>query len=47
MRLIAAKLLWAFDMSLEESSSNWIDQQPSYFIWEKPPLMVNLTPVQR
>jgi hypothetical protein len=46
MRVIAAKLLWAFDLSLQEESSSW-DDQKSYFIWQKNPLMVKLTPVHR
>jgi hypothetical protein len=44
MRLIAAKLLWSFDMTLEESSAGW-DIQKSYNIWEKKPLMVKVSPV--
>ncbi|CEO60361.1 hypothetical protein PMG11_04990 [Penicillium brasilianum] len=43
MRLIAAKLLWSFDMTLEESSAGW-DIQKSFNIWEKKPLMVKVSP---
>ncbi|XHG03733.1 hypothetical protein AWENTII_007026 [Aspergillus wentii] len=46
MRLIMAKVLWNFDLSLDSDSYNW-DIQPSYTIWQKHPLNVKLTPVQR
>ena len=46
MRLIVAKLLWNFDMKLKDDSYDWTDQS-SYVLWEKNPLMVTLTPVQR
>ncbi|KKK15075.1 hypothetical protein AOCH_003943 [Aspergillus ochraceoroseus] len=42
MGLIVTKLLWNFDMTLEKDSYAWDDQR-SFIIWEKPPLMVNLT----
>lgn len=45
MRLIAAKLLWSFDMTLEESSTGW-EIQKAYNIWEKKPLMVKLSLAQ-
>lgn len=43
MRVILAKVLWHFDLSLCEESLNWLDQK-SYNVWEKPPLFVRLTP---
>ncbi|KAJ5908632.1 Cytochrome monooxygenase lcsI [Penicillium taxi] len=45
IRLIAAKLLWSFDMTLDEASSGW-NIQRSFHIWEKPPLMVKLSEAQ-
>jgi hypothetical protein len=45
MRLVIAKILWNFDLSLEEESRNWLKQKV-YLIWAKPPLMVKLTPVR-
>ncbi|KAJ5168470.1 Cytochrome monooxygenase lcsI [Penicillium canariense] len=45
MRLIAAKLLWSFDMAMEESSAGW-DIQKAFNFWEKNPLMVKLSPAQ-
>lgn len=43
MRLIMAKLLLAYDLELEEESTNWHDQK-CYALWIKPPLMVRATP---
>jgi cytochrome P450 len=39
MRLIMARLLWNFDLALEEQSKNWHEQKIRG-LWEKPPLMV-------
>ncbi|KAE8364638.1 cytochrome P450 [Aspergillus caelatus] len=47
MRLIAAKLWWSFDITAAEDIDGWMDQQRSYAIWEKYPLMVKMTVVQR
>ena len=41
MRLIMARLLWNFDMTLCEISRNW-SKQRTFALWEKPPLMVKL-----
>lgn len=48
MRLILARVLWNFDMELapESIGINWPDQK-TYFLWEKRPLKVRLTPVSR
>ena len=43
LRLLLATLLLHFDISLAEESQGWIDQRV-YTLWEKPPLMVDLTP---
>jgi hypothetical protein len=45
MRLIAAKILWSFDMTLDESSASW-NVQKAYNIWERKPLMVKLSKAQ-
>lgn len=43
MRLILAKLLWNFDMELEEPlPAGWAERQKTYILWDKPPLMVRL-----
>ncbi len=46
MRIIMAKMLWNFDLSLEEESKDWMNQKV-YLIWAKHPLMAKLTPVKR
>jgi cytochrome P450 len=47
MRLIIARLLWNFDLELEEKSRRWIDGMKMFTLWEKPPLFVKLKPVVR
>lgn len=44
MRLILARVLWNFDLKLAEDCRNWIGDQKIYFLWEKGPLNVHLTP---
>lgn len=48
MRLILAKILWNFDLSLVEQTDGklWTNQR-AHLVWAKGPLMVNLTPVHR
>lgn len=41
MRLILARMLWSFEMSLSPESKNW-DDQDSWIQWDKKPLMVKL-----
>ncbi|KAF2217364.1 hypothetical protein CERZMDRAFT_63537 [Cercospora zeae-maydis SCOH1-5] len=43
MRLILTKVLYNFDMSLCEESKRWADQK-TFILWQKPQLMVQLTP---
>ncbi|KAK1963763.1 cytochrome P450 [Colletotrichum sublineola] len=45
MRVILARVIWAFDLRLDEGSRGW-DEQLNYALWDKPPLMVHLTPRQ-
>ncbi|KAI0160236.1 cytochrome P450 [Xylariaceae sp. FL1272] len=47
MRLIMARLIWNFDISLAEDSQNWIRRQGAYTSWIKPKLNVYLKPVAR
>ncbi|KAJ3578918.1 hypothetical protein NPX13_g1649 [Xylaria arbuscula] len=47
MRLILAKLVYNFDMSLAEDSREWLKGQKAYTIWDKPPLNVVMKPVVR
>ena len=41
MRLILAKMMWHFDMSLCPESENW-NRQKVFLMWEKRPLMVKM-----
>lgn len=42
MRIILARLLWNFDVEIEEESCGWIKQRV-FILWEKGPLFVRLT----
>ncbi|KAF2024039.1 cytochrome P450 [Setomelanomma holmii] len=44
MRLIMAKVFYAFDFELAPESQNWADQN-TYILWEKKPLMCKLKAV--
>jgi cytochrome P450 len=45
MRVILARLLWNFDMKLCEESKDWSDGMKVFMIYQRKPLMVELTPV--
>lgn len=45
MRVIVAKMMWSFDMMLDDSAAGW-NNQKSFNIWEKKPLMVSLSKAQ-
>jgi hypothetical protein len=45
MRLLLATVVLAFDMKICEESRDW-DVQKVFIVWEKKPLMVQLTPVR-
>jgi len=47
MRVILARILWNFDLELEERSRMWAVDMKMFLLWEKPPLYVTLTPVVR
>lgn len=47
MRLILAKVLWHFDLRLDESKMgerDWMAEQGVWILWDKNPLWVHLTP---
>ncbi|KAK1701056.1 cytochrome P450 [Colletotrichum godetiae] len=46
LRLLLAKTLWHYDLSLCPGMESWVVQR-NYITWEKGPLMVTLRPVQR
>ncbi|KAH6676007.1 cytochrome P450 [Halenospora varia] len=43
IRLILARVLWNFDLELQNDGLNWNDQKV-WMVWEKPPLNVKLVP---
>ncbi|KAI8633029.1 putative cytochrome P450 monooxygenase [Xylariaceae sp. FL1651] len=45
MRLILAKIVFNFDMSLADDSRHWLRGQRAYTVWDKPALNVHLKPV--
>lgn len=45
MRLILARILFEFDLSLAEESKDWLQAQKCYALWDKPSLCVYLKPV--
>ncbi|KAF1848218.1 cytochrome P450 monooxygenase-like protein [Cucurbitaria berberidis CBS 394.84] len=47
MRLILAKVLFNFDLEIVNDSQDWMKEQKTYALWEKPSLMVKLKSVQR
>jgi averantin hydroxylase len=47
MRLILAKILWHFDLELDESKMggrDWLAEQGVWILWDKSPLWVHLKP---
>jgi len=47
MRLIMARMLWNFDMKLADDSKDWLKDQKCFMLWQKPPLNVQLSAVNR
>jgi hypothetical protein len=47
MRLILARMIWNFDLELDERSRRWADNMEVYLLWEKPSLFLKLKPVVR
>ena len=45
MRLILAHIIFNFDLELVEKDKDWMKDMKVYGFWEKPELMVKLTPV--
>jgi hypothetical protein len=45
MRLILARLIWNFDMTLALDSRDWLEGQKNHLLWDKPALNVHLAPV--
>lgn len=42
MRVIFARMLFNFDLELDERSENWTEKMPIWILWDKPPMWLNL-----
>ncbi|MCJ1386410.1 hypothetical protein MMC17_009536 [Xylographa soralifera] len=42
IRSILTRMLWHFEMRLEQESQHWLDKQKEYALWDKPSLWVRL-----
>ncbi|KAI6090278.1 cytochrome P450 [Hypoxylon rubiginosum] len=47
MRLILAKIIYNFDMTLADDCKDWLRTQKAYVVWDKPPLNIYMTPVAK
>lgn len=47
MRLVLARLVYDFDMSLADESDGWFEKQRSYLLWDRAELNVYFKPVKR
>ncbi|KAK1674114.1 cytochrome P450 [Colletotrichum godetiae] len=47
MRLILARLIWNFDVEIDEEYKDWAQKQQVFILWDKGPLKAHLTPVAR
>ncbi|KAJ6171580.1 hypothetical protein N7470_000647 [Penicillium chermesinum] len=47
MRMILARIVFNFDLSLAKDSEGWMERQKIFLFWQKGPLNVHLTPVAR
>ncbi|EHK24114.1 uncharacterized protein TRIVIDRAFT_190955 [Trichoderma virens Gv29-8] len=44
MRLILAKILWNFDITLHPDSKDWLQKNMAYSLWQKPNLNIYIKP---
>ena len=47
MKVILARLIWAFDIALQPECRGWPDEQKAFIVWEKDPLWVQLKEAER
>lgn len=47
MRLILARLIWEFDIEIDQKSENWMHEQENFELWVKPDLNIHLKTVDR
>lgn len=41
IRSVLARVLWNFDLEIEEGSQGWAEQR-EYGVWDRPPLWIRL-----
>ena len=46
-KVILARILYNFDLELCEESKGWLEGQKSIIFWDRPQVMVKLTPALR
>ncbi|KAH8744216.1 trichothecene C-15 hydroxylase [Diaporthe sp. PMI_573] len=44
IRMVLARLVWNFDMEISQSARDWVVDQKTYTVWDKPELRVWLKP---
>lgn len=44
MRLILAKIIWNYDMRMDDACKDWVKDARQFLNWEKGPLNVYWTP---
>lgn len=44
MKVIIARLIWNFNISLAPESNSWMENQKVFNLWEKGPLIIQLEP---
>ncbi|KAJ8131179.1 hypothetical protein O1611_g2446 [Lasiodiplodia mahajangana] len=47
MRIILARIIFDFDLKMNDESADWIKKQKAYTLWDRVPLKVYLTPVRK
>ncbi|KAI2468982.1 cytochrome P450 [Annulohypoxylon bovei var. microspora] len=47
MRLIMAKIIYNFDMSISDDSLRWMKDQKTYVLWDKPSLNIYMKPIAK
>ncbi|KAI1461869.1 cytochrome P450 ClCP1 [Annulohypoxylon moriforme] len=47
MRLILARIIYNFDMTIADDSRQWLETQKAYTLWKKPALNIHMKPVVR
>jgi hypothetical protein len=47
MRLILARVLFEFDLQLQEESRDWLSRVKALGFWEMPELVVKVVPVKK